>query len=273
MELSANAEIEKLRHQIAVLGKDLESLNNSKESLYKEKTSFDAFLSNTIAQANELKANKKATDEEIKSKKVLRTTLNKELKEFSTKLKEQQKASAGHKEKKRLSPEAVKKQIEAMQYAIETEGLSFEKEKQYMDKIKQLKAEIAESSKEMGGSKELRETVSAKKSLADSTHLEVQKLAETSTKSFEQLTLKAKQIIEAKNKRAEIQNRLKELKAQIEAKNQELAESLNVWLTVSKDLPIPVSAEMSAADVINKFKSSKKLTKDDILKLQRLTTR
>lgn len=273
MELSAIAEIEKLRHQIAVLGKDLESLNNSKESLYKEKTSFDAFLSNTIAQANELKANKKITDEDIKSKKVLRTTLNKELKEFSTKFKESQRAQIGKKEKKRLSPEATKKQIEAMQYAIETEGLSFEKEKQYMDKIKQLKAELAESSKEMSGSKELRETVSAKKTQADSIHIEVQKLAETSTKSFDQLTLKAKQIIEAKNKRIEIQNKLKDIKAQIEAKNQELSEALNVWLTVSKDLPVPVSAEMSEAEVINKFKNSKKLTKDDILKLQRLAAR
>jgi uncharacterized coiled-coil DUF342 family protein len=274
MELSANAEIEKLRQQIAQLGKDLESLNNSKESWYKEKTSFDSFLSNTIAEANELKTKKKITDEEIKNKKLLRTTLNKELKELSIKIKSLQKPAASTKLKKRLSPDAAKKQIEAMQYAIETEGLSFEKEKQYMDRINQLKAELAESPLEAAGApKELRETLITKKSRADLIHVEIQKLAEDSTKDFDQLTAKAKAIIEAKNKRLEIQGKLKEIKLQIEAKNQDLAESLNQWLLVTKDLPTPVSAEMSEADVINKFKNSKKLTKDDILKLQRLATR
>jgi uncharacterized coiled-coil DUF342 family protein len=273
MELSTSAEIEKLRHQIAQLGNELESLNNSKESFYREKTSFDSLLSNTISEANELKAKKRITDEEIKSKKILRTTLNKELKELSIKMKSMQKAPST-KIKKRLSPDAIKKQVEAMQYAIETEGLSFEKEKQYMDRIKQLKAELAESPLEAAGvPKELRETLTAKKSKADLVHIEIQKLAEDSTKNFDLLTTKAKVIIDAKNKRAAIQTTLKDLKAQIEVKNQDLAEALNQWLTVSKDLPIPVSAEMTAADVINKFKSSKKLTKDDILKLQRLAAR
>jgi uncharacterized coiled-coil DUF342 family protein len=273
MELSANAEIEKLRQQIASLGKDLESLNNSKESLYREKISFDNLLSNTIAQANELKGKKKTTDEDIKTKKILRTTLNKELKELSIKIKTMQKTAATPKTKKRVSPDAAKKQIEAMQYAIETEGLSFEKEKQYMDKINQLKAELSSSNTSTGVPKELRETTFAKKTQADLVHVEIQKLAEESTKGFDQLTAKAKAIIEAKNKRAELQSKLKDIKAQIEAKNQDLAESLSQWLVVAKDMPIEVSTEMTEADVINKFKNSKKLTKDDILKLQRLALR
>ncbi len=272
MELSANAEIETLRQKIARLGNDLESLNNSKESLYKDKAAFDALLSDSIAQANELKSKKKITDEDIKAKKQLRTTLNKELKELSTKLKATQKP-ASPKAKAKLPPDVIKKQIEAMQYAIETEGLSFEKEKNYMDRIKQLKAQLPVTKTiDSFCSKEAQE-LSAKKATADLVHVEIQKLATESTKGFEQLTAKAKAIIEAKAKRADIQVKLKEIKTKIEFKNLDLAEALSQWLVVAKDMPVELSAEASEAEVISKFKSSKKLTKDDILKLQRLATR
>ena len=267
MELGP-AEIERLRHQIAILGRDLEVLNNSKELLYKDKANFDALLSETIAEANELKAKKKITDDEIKKKKQVRTELNKELKTASIKLKTQ-KSTSNAKTKGRLSPDAIKKQIEAMQYAIETEGLSFEKETLYMDRIKRFKTELAALGPAEAEAKEL----SSKKVLADSAHTEVQKLAIESTKGFELLTIKAKAIIEAKAKRVAIQAKLKDIKGQIEAKNQELAEMLNQWLTVTKDIVPEISAEAAEAEFLNKFKSSKKLTKDDLLKLQRLATR
>ncbi len=267
MELGTSSDIEKLRHQIALLGRELEALNNSKESLYKEKADFDNLLSTTIAEANELKAKKKTTDEEIKKKKQLRTDLNKELKAYSTKLKSQKAASP--KAKGKLSPEIVKRQIEAMQYAIETEGLSFEKEILYMDRIKRLKAEVAAFAPVEAESKEL----AAKKVQADQAHIEIQKLATESTKGFELLTSKAKAIIEAKAARVNVQIKLKDLKSQIEFKNQDLAEALSQWLTVTKDIAPELSPEAAEAEFINKFKNSKKLTKDDILKLQRLATR
>lgn len=266
MELGTPADVEKLRRQIALLGRELEALNNSKESLYKEKADFDALLSNTIAEANELKTKKKETDEEIKKKKQLRTELNKELKAQGAKLKSQKPAT---KTKIKLSPAAIRKQIEAMQYSIETEGLSFEKETLYMERINRLKAELAELAPAESESKEF----VAKKILADQAHVEIQKLAIESTKGFELLTSKAKAIIEAKASRVKIQVRLKDLKSQIEFKNQDLAEALGQWLTVTKDIAPEISAEAAEAEFINKFKNSKKLTKDDILKLQRLATR
>jgi uncharacterized coiled-coil DUF342 family protein len=267
MELGTSSDIEKLRHQIALLGRELEAFNNSKESLYKEKSNFDNLLSTTIAEANELKAKKKTTDDEIKKKKQLRTDLNKELKAYSAKLKSQK--ATGPKARGRLSPEMVKRQIEAMQYAIETEGLSFEKEILYMDRIKRLKAEIVALGPIEAESKEL----AAKKTQADTAHVEIQKLATESTKSFELLTSKAKTIIEAKAARTNVQTKLRDLKSQIELKNQELAEALGQWLTVTKDIAPELSPEAAEAEFINKFKSFKKLTKDDILKLQRLATR
>lgn len=267
MELGTTSDIEKLRHRIALLGRELETLNNSKESFYKEKADFDNLLSTTIAEANELKAKKKATDEEIKKKKLLRTDLNKELKAHSTKLKSQK--LAGTKTKGKLSPEVIKKQIEAMQYSIETEGLSFEKETLYMDRINRLRAELAAYGPVEAEAKE----IAAKKTQADQAHVEIQQLATESTKGFELLTAKAKAIIEAKATRIKVQTKLKDLKSQIEMKNQELAEALGQWLIVTKDIAPELSPEAAEAEFINKFKNSKKLTKDDILKLQRLATR
>jgi uncharacterized coiled-coil DUF342 family protein len=273
MELSTPADVEKLRYRIAQLGKELEALNNSKEVLYKEKATFDNLLSSTIAEANELKTKKRAVDDEIKKKKELRTELNKELKTQNIKLKAQKPAvSSSAKPKIRQSADAIKKQIEAMQYAIETEGLSFEKETQYMDKIKRLRAELAQIAPADAESKKNREEFSTKKTQADLAHTEIQTLAAESTKDFESLTAKAKAIIDAKAKRVAIQAKLKDLKIQIEAKNQDLSETLSSWLLVAKEMPV-MSAAAAEEEVINKFKSSKKLTKDDLLKLQRLAAR
>jgi uncharacterized coiled-coil DUF342 family protein len=260
MELGTSS-VEGLRRQIFLLGKELEALNNSKESLYKEKANLDSCLAKAIIEANKFREEKRAIDEEIKAKKQLRTKLNQELKAYSAKLKTLKKNL-------KKNPKALRQKIEAMQYAIETEGLSFEKEKIYMDKIKSIKEELALLAPIEA---ELKEYTS-KKELADQIHKEIQNLASKSTKCFELLTFTAKSISEIKSSRAEIQKKLKELKTQIELKNQLLADALSQWLDLTKTTAPEISLKNIELELINKFKNSKRLTKDDILKLQRLAT-
>jgi uncharacterized coiled-coil DUF342 family protein len=272
-----NTDIELLRKKIGELGASLEKLGTEKESLYKEKQVLEDTLSNTINSAKELKAKKAAIDAQIKEKKVVRTTLNKEIKDFSKKISEVKRVNPNF--KRGPSVEESKRQIESMQYAIETEGLSFEREKNYMDKIKQLKARLAEIEKASGHTSDvgiLRESLTTKKTGADTAHAEVQTLADESTKLFNILTDKAKEIDVWKQKRRDMQENLKRIKTQIEENNAILAETLNTWMEVAKTAPpIPAKAaeSITSEEIFLKFKSAKKLTKEDILKLQRLANK
>jgi uncharacterized coiled-coil DUF342 family protein len=257
-----NTDIELLRKKIGELGASLEKLGTEKESLYKEKQVLEDTLSNTINSAKELKAKKAAIDAQIKEKKVVRTTLNKEIKDFSKKISEVKRVNPNF--KRGPSMEESKRQIESMQYAIETEGLSFEREKNYMDKIKQLKARLAEIGKASGHTSDvgiLRESLTTKKTGADTAHAEVQTLADESTKLFNILTDKAKEIDVWKQKRRDMQENLKRI---------------NTWMEVAKTAPpIPAKAaeSITSEEIFLKFKSAKKLTKEDILKLQRLANK
>jgi len=270
-------EIELLKKNIGELSYSLEKLGAEKESLYSEKKLLEEKLSSVINSAKELKAQKATIDTQIRDKKQLRTTLNKEIKEFSKKISEVRKVSPQF--KKGPNADDMKRQIEAMEYAIETEGLAFEREKTYMEKIKQLRAKIAEQNKISASNTEinsLRDSLSKKKVEADNSHAEIQKLADESTKLFNILTEKAKEIDELKQKRTSMQITLKNFKNRIEETNQQLAGSLNRWLEVAKTAPpitVKVPEAVSTEELFNKFKNAKKLTKEDILKLQRFAAK
>lgn len=266
-----NTDVRLLRKKIGDLGYELEKLGSEKEILHRKKKDIDEKLSEFISSAKDLKAKKTAIDDDIKKKKLLRTTLNKDLKEYSRKISEFQKA------KRICEPADVKKQIEAMQYAIETAGLTFEKEKSYMERIRQLKAKLAEFERAevQSGAKDAAANMTSKKVEADALHNEIQKFADESTKLFASLTEKAKEIILLKQKRAEILNTLKGFKGSIDDANSQLSGALNTWLEVSKT-PVAVAMpdiKADAEDLFAKFKAAKKLNKEDILKLQRFAAR
>ena len=279
--MDSTHEIEKLKQEITEIGSQLEKLGQTKESLYQEKKILEQEQSNSINSAKDLKAKKASIDHQIKEKKVLRTTLNKELRPLTAKL------SQARRQRRNFSgesPEQIKRQIEAMQFSIETEGLSFEREQNYMARIKQLKVKLAEIDAQAGGSVDpdkLGAELTQKKTLADGAHAEVQKLAEQSASIFAELTQKAKSIDEIKEKRHVANEKLKSIKTEIEQSNAKLAEALNQWLEVTKDMPPeakPVMTESMAnreeeQSIISKFKNAKRLTKEDILKLQRLAAR
>lgn len=269
-------DVESLRKKISDLGYGLEKLGAEKEALYKEKKSLDEKLSSAINSAKELKTKKASIDLLIKEKKQLRTVLNKDIKNFSKKISELKKTM--RRTKTSISPIEMVRQIEAMQYAIETEGLPFEKEKAYMEKINQYKLKLAELEKEgkkPGSLLDLRAKLANSKAQADALHLEIQKLADESTQLFNILTAKAEEIAELKQMRQKLLSKLKEIKANIENFNVQLAEALNAWLQVSKTAPpiVTASENISAEDIFNKFKNAKRLTKEDILKLQRFAAK
>ena len=274
----SQAKIELLNKEIALLSSRLKDISSEKEARYKEKDAKDLELNELIKTAQELRDKKLKIDSEVKALKQVRDADNKGLKEYYNKLAEQkvQQHPAADKNKVRPNPSAMKKQIEAMSYSIETEGLSFEKEKTYMDKIKRLKVMLAEIEKEdakYAEVRKLRTEITGKKREADDAHDKIQKLAAESSGIFAQLKEKSDAITKAKKARAAIQIEIKELKTQLEEIDSKLVSALAEWSEITKHAPKIIEGIPAGATAMEALKSKKKLTKDDILAMQKQAMR
>ena len=265
--------LEALNRDISILSNQLKDLGVKKELRYKDKDARDLELNSLIKSAQELRDRKQKVDAEIKELKKIRDTDNKGLKEYYNKLAEK-KAIPEEKKKPKLSSGILKKQIDSMLYAIETEGLSFEKEKTYMDKIKRLKVQLAEIEKEdakFAEARKLRTEIIAKKKEADTAHDKIQVLAIQSSSIFEQLKEKSEQIAKAKKARSLIQTELKTIKTQLDEVDSKLVTVLSQWSEVTKQAPqiaIPAGVQTQIS-AIEALRTKKKLTKDDILAMQK----
>jgi uncharacterized coiled-coil DUF342 family protein len=274
MESEEQLKLEQLKKGIHDLSTELRQLGEEKEKKYKEKENIDKNLNSYIKTAKDLRDKKVDIDKKVRELKAQREILNKELKAMFAKLAEAKKSLMPVSDKKkgpRESSGQLKKQIDAMQYAIETEGVSFEREQTYMDKIKRMKIKLDEIEKEGAGFRDfklLKDEINKKKAAADAVHAEIQKLAVESTSIFKDLSLKSEGISKAKQEKLALQEGLKGRKSEIETLNQQLSDTLNEWSKVSKEVA-PVTVSRKPEDVMCKLKSKKKLTKEDILILQR----
>ena len=274
MESEEQLKLEQLKKGIHDLSTELRQLGEEKEKKYKEKENIDKNLNSYIKTAKELRDKKVEIDRKVRELKAQREILNKELKAMFAKLAEAKKSLMPVSDKKkgpRESSGQLKKQIDAMQYAIETEGVSFEREQTYMDKIKRMKIKLDEIEKEGAGFRDfklLKDEIIKIKAAADAVHAEIQKLAVESTSIFKDLSLKSEGISKAKQEKLALQEGLKGRKSEIETLNQRLSDTLNEWSKVSKETA-PAAISRKPEDVMGKLKSKKKLTKEDILILQR----
>jgi len=275
------AKLESLNKEIASLSSQLKDLGAKKEAKYKEKEARDQELNSLIKAAQELRDKKAKIDAEVKGLKAIRDVNNKSLKEYYSKLAEKKSVQqpADKKIKVRLNPAAIKKQIEAMLFSIETEGISFDREKAYMGKIKQLKVQLAEIEKEDAAyaeARQMRTEIGGKKKDADEAHDKIQKLAAESSDIFAQLKEKSEQIAKAKKSRSALQADVKELKTQLDAIDSKLVSVLSQWSEITKSAPpIEMRAPQPSTQIseMEQLKTKKKFTKEDILAMQKQAMR
>ena len=268
-------QLEQLKKEIHLLSVSLKQLSEQKESKYKEKDNLNQELNNYIKTAKELRDKKKEIDTKIRELKGKRQVFNKGLSEMWGKFREI-KANVVPKDKSKGSPSLIQKQIEKIEFTIQTEALSFEREKKMMHQLKDLKAQLNEMKLEDAKFKELRdfkEDVKEKKVEADDIHIEIQKLATESTDIFKKLTEKSELIAKAKETREKINVDLQGLKAQISEIDDRLEKFLQQWGALTS-LPVFTEQEMipavqkKAEQAMEKLKAKGKLTKEDILAMQ-----
>ena len=268
-----------LKTQAKELTGSLRDLGSKKEKKYREKTKLGGVLNNLIKEAVDLNARKREIEKELSSLKKQRNNKNKEVREGLKKLKH---LKIQHKKNKTKGPkipqEKILAEIQQLEFQVETGAVSMTKEKNIMTKIKSLKKTIKEyqelqkPSVEFGQVKERTKLV---KKEADSFHDKIQTLAKESSQIFDRLTDLSKEITTIKRQRNVSKLVLNGLKDQINIMNARLG---GVLREMSK---LPESARKSAMELFNKneakmkidvkeaLKTGKKLSKDDILKLQK----
>ncbi|MGC8885004.1 MAG: hypothetical protein ACP5KK_00665 [Candidatus Nanoarchaeia archaeon] len=256
MEGEKGANLEDLRKEITELSNILKNLSEQQKTYHKEKKDIDAKLSELIETAKKLKKEKQELTSEIKNKKALRAKLNREVAEAFRQT---------AKQKSKVDPKKLSRQIEAMQYAIEVEGLPFEKEKLYMDRIKQLKQKLAELEAASQSNAEYQQ----KKAKADEVHAAILALVSQNNTVFTKLTQLAQEIKSLKTKRKAVQAKIKEIKLKIDENTAHLSQTLSTWLSATEKEKETKAPEVSTEQILEQFKNTKKLTKEDLFKLQR----
>jgi len=271
----AQQQLEQLKKEIHVVSVQLKELGEQKEAKYKEKEKINEELNGFIKEAKGLRDKKADVDKKIRELKAKRQSLNKESSGLFSKLRDMK--SEIEPAKRDFSNVNLQKQIEKIEFAIQTEALSFEREKKLMGQLKELKARLNEIKARDAKLKEVRdfrENVNTKKTEADTIHDDIQKLAVESSDIFKKLTEQSENIAKAKQVRENMNKVLQDLKNQISDVDTRLADLLQQWGELTS-LPVFAERDITASEVqkkaehaMEKLKTHGKLTKEDLLALQ-----
>lgn len=269
--------VETLKREIQTISSKLKDLGGQKEEHYKQKNSLDKQLNSLISKAKELKDKKYEIDKKIHKLKFERENANKLYNETLANVRKTKRDRRSSKEN--VTPSSkLRKQVKDMEYNMQIEVLSFKKEKQAMDQIKRVKAELKKSiayEESLRGSDSDYKNAKDLKIKADNMHADIQKLATESSQIFEDLTKLSKDIADIKAKRNTVQLILKNIKVQIGHMNQKLSKILKDWSGLADKVVLKTARKgyelihKKTEAVKEKLKSKKKLTTEDILLLQR----
>lgn len=273
------ARIRDLRAKLSELDKELNSKKGLRRSLGSE-------ISLLIRKTKELRHERDLLTKEVKERKELRSKLNEDISLKVQKvrgvqeIKKQIEQSSGIKE----NPMSAKREIDRLNTKIETEGLSFEKEKELMKKIHTLEkkyAEMKECSKVWEEEQSLSDELHILQEKADSVHADIQKMARLSQEKHEFVVVQSQKIEQLQQKESEIlseidkkQKLLDELRVGLETELQALSELTGVQEELNKQeqrlLREAEQKKLGAmrSAVEDKLRRGEKLTTNDLLILQ-----
>jgi uncharacterized coiled-coil DUF342 family protein len=282
-------QLKDVRNKIVSLKKELNKLNREKESWFKKRSAFNKQIGELIGDVKGSKQERDKITSEVKEIKDQRDELNQEiaqrvaeLKELKDKVGDQPRPD---RKEKQVSPSMIKKQIERLDYVMQTEPMSFKKEQQMMAQMKQLKKDLKEASdtgNEWRQITKLQREISKLRKKSNSAHKYMQSNAAESQEKHEDVIGTSKEIDELKEKERESYEKFKEFKDQFQEKNTELKaflkeadelklnlEENNVEVEEDKRQVQAAQVKAKAKEVNEKIKTGKKLTTEDLLVFQK----
>jgi uncharacterized coiled-coil DUF342 family protein len=202
--------------EVSVLKSELNSVNRIKEDYFSQSKANGVKLKEINSKANSVKKERDALTKAVKEAKLNRDLLNKELKE---KIKTYRKVAP---KRKGINVAGLKKQISELEYKIETEAPSFEKEQKMMKLINEKKKQLKEAGVSEEAAKLEKELDEIRKK-ANEAHKLIQTKADESQKKHEELVHLLKEGKEAFRKQKEINAKIKEAQSKLK----EITEQLN----------------------------------------------
>ncbi|MBI2523317.1 hypothetical protein HYW19_02935 [Candidatus Woesearchaeota archaeon] len=279
------AELDELKSDVNFLKKEMNKTNGDKESWYSRKEEISRGIREKI---NAIKQNREKRDSltgKVRELKEKRAKLNDELRKKVFELTGLKKQSADLMKKSKITyPSKIKTDIDSIESKLETEVMSFDKEKELSKKLKLLKKSLADASgliSVLDAIKKLNPDVGSAKKESNAVHKEIQDLAKESQALHETIISESKNVDELKAKEEGAFLKFVEFKKVFNEKNSMLKDNLKsmdkIRAEISKfqleenekrRLQEAMLIKNKERDIEDKIKSGKKLTTEDFLVFQ-----
>ncbi len=278
--------IAQLREGIRELSGKLTPLKQEKEGWLEKKRNLRVDISKLFEEFRQGRAQRDQLTSDVSELKKRRAELREEIKkkiaEFRSISKKRKEIAEKYKIAK--SPSQIAREIEAMEFKIETSGMPFEGEQKLMKVIKQKKAELARA-ESLGSvwedSKKVSDEISALKKEAERVHSEIQVKAKLSQERHEKLISISQSVDELKSREKEAVGKFLDMQKEFSEANASLQQRLLDFSKAKGELndelkKVSEQRRMSTQrlleekekEVNEKLKSGKKLTTKDLLIFQ-----
>ncbi|MEK6886934.1 MAG: hypothetical protein AABW88_03810 [Nanoarchaeota archaeon] len=225
--------------------RDLNSLKNElnqtdkkKEELFAQSKENRNKFNELRSKLNLLKKERNSLTDSVKKIKTERDELNNQLKVKIDNFKKIAPPKKQEKPKVQVNVSFIKKEIKAMEYKVETEGLSFDKEQKLMKIIKEKRKQLEEASPHAGLNPEARklsDEIDSIRAKADEKHREMRVKADESQKKHEEVISISNRMIELDNKQKEVEIEIRESKQKINETNEKLGAKLEQAVAHKKE--------------------------------------
>ena len=276
MEKEIGEKLSALRRDVTRIRNSINKLRAEKERSYRRKGQLSDDIGTLIFKVKELRGKRDSITKGVKEKKGGRNKYNLAVKSglevVGSLQKEQQKLMKKH--DMRL-PSQIKKQIEDLDYKVETEGYTFEKEKEIMKKLKGLKSQLKKSvalGGIMGDIHSKKQDIIMSRKVARSLHSDMTAQSGESQKFHEEMIHVSKEIDKKKSERDVVAGRWMRLKEEIKKLNPLFKEKLMelAKVKIESDRLDSMKLKSKEEEVEIKIKKGGKLTNDDFIAFQDL---
>ncbi|MBS3122313.1 hypothetical protein J4434_05525 [Candidatus Woesearchaeota archaeon] len=264
----------------------LNEIHEQKEQWFKEKDKISDEIKKNIGQVKDSKTKRDTLSTTVKKNKETRDEINNQIKQKIDELKalEKEKTDIVAKYHIQEDPMQIKKMVERLEFTLETNVMSFDKEKKLMDQIKALKKKYKEADKVSTVWKKihsLSKEIEKLKQESNLFHRQVQVQATQSQEKHETLIESSKIIKDLKKTELEAYDKFMVLKTQFTEVNAKLKEELKELNSIYEKLDMnkeelrgmkkerqKKTLDEKRKEVGEKLKLGKKLTTEDILAFQ-----
>jgi uncharacterized coiled-coil DUF342 family protein len=220
-----------LRNEVSSLRDELNSINAVKEDWFSKREKFGNQIAKLISEIRQAKSKRDSFTKEVRESKKVREELNKQIKDKISEVRKlsDKKKDIENKHNIRGNPSMIKSKIDELEYKVETNVMSFNKELEIMKQIKELRKQFVELQKISGVWNDVHsmsKDIEKSKVTADDAHRKIQVKAKESQEKHEEIITKSKEIDELKVKEDEAFKKFSEEKKKFVDVNEKLQQKL-----------------------------------------------